>query len=111
MAVDYKPLNRQQDWNVQQKAALKKIFEAGESAATGGDSTLVSRKLIHLAMGGWFDGDTKHDIQALFKEIRDASDDADNARDLTAVVGAMRFGGNKKRVIRIMADAVVAQIV
>ena len=111
MAVDYKPLNRQQDFTVQQKAALKKVFVAGEAAATGGDSTLVSRKLIHLAMGGWFDGDAKHDVQALFKEIRSASDAADNARDIDSVLGAFRMGGNKRRVIRTMADAVIAQIV
>ena len=111
MAVDFKALNRQQDFTVQQKAALKKVFQAGEAAAVGGDSTLAGRTLIHLAMGGWFSGDDKHDIQALFKEIRSASDAADSSRDIDSVLGAFRMGGNKRRVIRTMADAVIAQIV
>lgn len=111
MAVDYKPLNRQQDFTVQQKEALKKVFQFGEAAAVGEDSTLASRKLIHLALAGWFSGDEKHDIQALFKEIRSAIDEPDNTRDITSVVGSFRMGGNKRRVLRTMADAVIAQIV
>jgi len=111
MAVDYKPLNRNQEFSTPQKAALKKIFGFAEAAATGGDSTIVSRKKVHLALSGHFSANDRADIQALMKEIRDASDDADNARDLSSVFGAWRMEGAKRLVIKTMANAVVAQIV
>lgn len=111
MAVSFASMNRQQDWTVQQKAALKKIFLAAESAATGGDSSLVNRTLVHTYLAGHFSGDDHHDIQALMKEIRDASDAADNARNIDSVVGSFRMTGNRKRVIKQMANAVIAQIV
>ena len=111
MAVDFKPLNRQQDFTVQQKEALKKVFTFAENAATGSDSTIVSRTKCHLALAGHFSGDDKHDIQALMKEIRDAIDATDNARDIDSVLGAFRMGGNKRRVIRVMANEVISQIV
>lgn len=111
MAVNYKPLNRQQDWTVQQKAALKKIFQAAEAAAVGGDSSLVNRTLVHTYLAGHFSGDDHHDIQALMKAIRDASDAADNARNIDSVVGSFRMNGNRKRVLRIMSNDVIAQIV
>lgn len=112
MAVDYKPLNRQQDFSVAQKAALKKVFLAAEaSALVAPSSTTISRSQVHTILAGYFDGDAQHDIQALMKEIRDAITDTDAARDITSVVGAWRMGGNRKRVIKAMANAVIAQIV
>lgn len=110
MAVDYKPLNRQQDFTVDQKKSLKKIFQAAELAAVG-SSALISRTIVHTALAGYWDGDAKHDIQALMKEIRSAIDATDNARNIDSVVGSFRMGGNKRRVIRTMADAVIAMIV
>lgn len=111
MAVDYKRLNRQQDWNVQQKAALKKVFQAFESAATGSDSALCSRTIIHNAMSGHFDGDFKHDVQQLGEAFRTAVDAQDNAASIVGVMSSFRAGGNKRRVLRLMADEAITQIV
>jgi hypothetical protein len=109
--VDYKPLNRRDDWTVQQKASIKKIFLAAESAATKGDSTLVSRTFVHNALAGNFDGDHRHDIQALMKEVRAAINNVDNTRSIDSVVGSFRMGGHQRRVLRVMANDVISQIV
>lgn len=112
MAVDYKPLNRQQDFSVDQKKSLKKVFQAAEaSALVDPASSTITRTDVHTILAGYWDGDARHDIQALMKEIRSAISATDNARNIDSVVGAFRMTGNKKRVIRTMANAVIAQIV
>jgi hypothetical protein len=110
MAVDYKPLNRQQDFTVQQKASLKKIFQAAEAAAAG-SSSAVSRELVHRYLANHWDGDARHDIQALMAAIRAAVDATNNAYDIDSVISAFRMEGNKKKVLRVMANAVIAAIV
>jgi hypothetical protein len=82
-----------------------------EAAATGSDSTLASRTITHTTLSGYFDGDFKHDMQALLKEFRSAVDATDNARDITSVIGTFRTTGNQRRVLRVMSDAAIAQIV
>jgi len=112
MAVDYKPLNRNQEFTTPQKAALKKIFQAAESAAIGGASTLVSRKLVHLALSGHFPENDKRSLQVLMAEIRSASDAADNSRDIDSLMGGgFSMEGAKRLIIKTMADATIAQIV
>jgi len=111
MAVDFKPLNRNEDFSVDQKAALKKVFTAGQAAATGGDSTLASAKIVHTALAGFFSGDDKHDIMALFRHIRKASDAANSSYDITSVIGGFHMNGSCRKVIKTMANAVIAQIV
>ena len=111
MAVNYKALNRQQDLAVHQKAALKKVFELAEVAVRNGDSSLVSRTLVHLALAGNFEGDIQHDIQALMKEVRSAIDDSDANRDIGPVISSFRMDGNSRKIVRTMADAVIAQVV
>ena len=112
MSVDYSPLNRNQEFTTPQKTALKKVFGFAESAATGGDSTIVSRKKVHLALSGHFPENDKRALQVLMAEIRDASDDADNARSIDSLMGgAFSMEGAKRLVIKTMADAAIAQIV
>jgi hypothetical protein len=111
MAVNYAQLNRHQEWSTPQKASLKKVFTAAEAAATGGDSTLVSALIVHRAMGGRFSAQEYADIRRLMQEIRDASDAADNARDISTVMGAFSLEGSKREILRTMANAVIAQIV
>ena len=110
MNVDYKSLNRSTELSVQQKQAMKKIFLAGEAAARNDNSELCSTTIIHRAIGGWFSGDEAGDIQALFKVIRKAIDTSDTAYDVTKVIGSFRMGGGKRKLLRNMSTAVIAQI-
>lgn len=108
--VDYKSLNRSADLSTLQKKALKKVFLAGEAAAQNSEPKLCNTTIIHRAVGGWFSGDEQGDIQALFKAVRTAIDTSDTKYDLTHVVGSFRMGGTRRRLLRTMAEAVVAQI-
>lgn len=111
MAVDFKPLNRNESFSVAQKAALRKVFTAGQAAATGGNSALVSQKIVHNALAGYFSEDDKQDLVKLFRYIRAASDAADNAFDITTIVSSFHMNGHKRKVIKALGDAVIAQIV
>lgn len=111
-SIDYKSLNRQTNLTVQQKAALKKIFIVAEKAVAERTPSLVGVVVIHRAMGGaGFNGDEKHDIQALFKQVRIAIATDDSKRDLSQVIGSFRMGGNKRKIIRNMANQLLDQIV
>ena len=110
MAVDYAPLNRNQEFTTPQKAALKKVFGFAETAATGA-STVVSRKKVHLALSGHFPENDKRSLQVLFAEIRSAIDATDNARSIDSLMGGgFSMEGAKRLVIKTMADAAIAQI-
>ena len=110
MNVDYKSLNRNSDLSTAQKKALKKVFLAGEVAAHHGESELCSQILIHRAIGGWFSGDEKGDIQSLFKVIRKAIDTSDATCDISNVISSFRMDGGKRKLLRTMAVAVIGQI-
>ena len=110
MDVDYKSLNRNSDLSTVQKTALKKIFVAGEVAARHSNSELCNTTIIHRAIGGWFSGDEKGDLQSLFKVIRKAIDTSDATCDVNNVVGSFRMGGGKRKLLRNMAVAVIGQI-
>ena len=111
MAVDYKPLNRNQEFSTAQKAALKKIFGFAEAAATGSDSSLISNQIVHTTLAGYFSANADRDIKALCKAFRAAVDAQDNAYDLDSVFGAMCMETRSKRTIKTMANAVIAQVV
>ena len=110
MAVDYKPLNRNQEFSTPQKAALKKVFGLAETAADPSTSATISRKVVHLALSGHFPANDKQAIQALFKELRSAIDADDSSRDLAQVFSAWTMEGAKRLVIKNMANSVVAMI-
>jgi len=110
MAVDYAPLNRNQEFTTPQKAALKKAFGFAEVAAVGA-STAVSRKKVHLALSGHFPENDKRALQVLFAEIRSAVDATDNARDINSLMsGAFSIEGAKRKVIKTMANSAIAMI-
>ena len=110
MAVDYKPLNRNQEFTTPQKAALKKVFGLAETAANPSTSATISRKIIHTALSGYFPYTEKKSLTRVFAELRDAIDDDDAARDMTTVVGSTSFASDKRKIIRTMTEAVVALI-
>jgi hypothetical protein len=110
MAVDYKPLNRQQDWSSDEKMVLRRVFALAELAAVGA-SSIISRTVLHNTIAGKLDAGEEQDLRALFSGIRDAIDATDNAYDVVQHTTAFTMTGNKRRVIKTMAEAVVAMIV
>jgi hypothetical protein len=112
MAVDYKPLNRNQEFSTPQKAAIKKIFGFAEvAAAAAPDASAISRTIVHTVMSGHFSANADRDIRALFKEFRSAIAAQDSSRDLDSTFGGMCMEGTQRRLLKTMANAVVAQIV
>lgn len=110
MALDYKPLNRLQQFTLDQKKALRKLFGLAWTASDPSTPATISRTVIQKACSGHFSANERRDIDALFKELRSAIDADDNARDLESVFGAFCMDGYKRRALKTMADAVVANI-
>jgi len=113
MAVDYKPLNRHQEFSTPQKAALKKIFglaEAGAASGTGATGGFT-RTIVHTALSGHFSANADRDIKALFKRFREEIGDQNSSADLSSTFGAMCFESTKKKVLKTMAETVIADIV
>jgi hypothetical protein len=110
MALNFKPLNREGNWTVAQKKSLKKLFELAESAATGSDSSIISDTVVHTTLSGYFDSEERHAVGRLMNGIRSAIDATDNAYDVKLHLSG-HGGGNQKRVVKALADAVIVQIV
>lgn len=116
MALDFKPLNRQQDYTVQQKAAIKKLFTAACEFATSADAAsgkIISRSGVHTVMAGDFSGDEKHDMQRVFKWVRlkITNENAPNIDGMDEAFMGYRSTGNKKKVIRELAQYVAENCV
>jgi len=110
MAVDYKELYREQEWSTDEKRALARVFALAEVAAAPSVSATISEKVVHKELGGKLAADETHDLQKVFEGLR-AAIDADNASyDIAPHFRAHRWNGNKERVVRAMANAVIAQV-
>ena len=111
MAVDYKPLNRNQEFSTPQKAALKKIFGFAEVAAAAAPAiTAITRTIIHTAMSGHFSANMDRDVRQLFKHFRVEIAAQNSTADLDSVFGGMCMEGTQRRILKTMAEAVVADI-
>ena len=111
MALNFDSLNREGNWTVDQKRDIKRLFNIAETAATGGSSADFQREDVQRTLMTHFDGVEKHDLSRLMDGLRSAVDATDNAYDVSIHISASRLGGNKRRVIRALADAVVTQII
>lgn len=110
MAVDYKPLYQEQEWSTDEKRALARVFALAEVAAAPSVSSTISRAVIHKELGGKLAADERHDLFQVFQGLR-AAIDADNASyDIDPHFSAHRWNGNKERVIRAMANSVIAMV-
>lgn len=110
MAVSNAALNRSQDWSSDQKKVLRKVFATAQSAALAENSALVSRSIVHTQLAGKLDSLEEQDIRSLMEGIRYAIDNNNASYDLQPHFTADRWTGNKRRVIKAMAQAVVDQI-
>lgn len=110
MAIDFRPLNRHQEFSTPQKAALKKVFTLLEQAAVNSNINLCTPTMVHLAMGGKFSAADEADIKALCKFIREATVALDPTRDVSHVLGAFRMEGTKKKVIKTIGQYIATQV-
>jgi len=109
MAINHKPLRRCQEWSTDEKRVLSKLFDLAFTAATGA-STIISREVVNRTIAGKLDAGSEQDIRALFEVLRTRIDDTDTTPALGPHFGASRWTGNKKRIIKGMAETVIAAI-
>lgn len=110
MAVDYKEFYREQEWSTDQKRAYTKVFQLAEAAAAPSDSAQITRQIIAKTLAGKLARDEEHDLERVFEGLR-AAIDADNASyDIDPHFRAHRWNGNKERIVRSAANAVIAQV-
>jgi hypothetical protein len=109
MAIDHKPLRRCQEWSTDEKRVLSKLFDLAFTAATG-SSSIISRKVVNRTLAGKLDAGSEQDIRALFAILRTRIDDTDTTPAFGDHFGSTRWTGNKRRIIKAMAETVVAAI-
>lgn len=112
-ANDYKPLNRNNEWNTAQKAAIKKAFVSAETAAAAGDHTW--KTTVRTAMSQILDPHLStgeaHGIKRLLDGIASAIIAANSSYDVVQHVTGFEMNSSKRKVIKALAENTVAQIV
>lgn len=113
MANDYKPLNRNNTWDQLQKRAIKKAFQAAETAAAAGDHTWKNTVRSDMAriLDPRLDSGEAHGIKRLMDGIASAIIAANSSYDVVQHITGFEMSSSKKRVIRALAESTVAQIV
>lgn len=111
MAVNYKPLNRNQEWGTDAKRAIARLFGLAETAAAPSTSATISRSVVNRTLAGKVGADEEQSFRSLFEGLRNAMD-ADNASyDITPHVTNCAFGSARRtKIIKNMANEVVAMI-
>jgi hypothetical protein len=111
MAVNYKPLNRNQEWGTEAKAVLRKLFGLAEVAADPSTSATISRKVINRTIAGKLSASEEQCIRTLFGGLREAMDDDDTAYDITPhVTNNGMDSARRTKIIKNMAQSVVDMI-
>ena len=110
MAMNFAKLNRNQEWSTDQKKVYRKLFNTAFTAADPSTSATISRTVVNRTLAGKLDSLEEQDIRSLFAGLRTAIDDDDTAYNLNAHFGADRFTGNKRRIIKSLAQQVVDAI-
>jgi hypothetical protein len=110
MAVNYKPLNRDQEWSVDEKNVYRKLFGLAETAADPSTSATISRTVVNQTLAGKVGAGEEQDLRSLFAGLRTAIDDDDTAYDLQPHFAADSWTGNHRRIVRAMAQSVVDMI-
>jgi hypothetical protein len=108
MAIDHKPLRREQEWSTDEKRVISKFFNLAFASAN--DSTAFTRNAINRILAGKLDAGSEQDLRALAIVLTTAIDNNDTALDLGPHFGASRWTGNKKRIIKAMAQTVADAI-
>ena len=111
MAVNYKPLNRNQEWGTDAKSAIRRLFGLAETAAAPSDSTVISRSVINRTLAGKVGADEEQAFRSLFDGLRTAMDNDDTAYDIQPHVTNNPFGSARRtKIIKNMAQSVVDMI-
>ena len=111
MAVNYKPLNRNQEWSSDQKNVLRKLFGSAEIAADPSTSALISREIVNRTLGGKLSANEEQAIRSLFIGLRDAIDNDNTSYDLQPHVTNSPFDSARRtKIIKNMAQSVVDMI-
>lgn len=110
MAIDHKPLRRCNEWSTDEKRVISKLFDLAFTAADPSTSATISRKVVNTTLAGKLDAGSEQDIRALFIILRQRIDDDDTTAAFGSHFGSSRWTGNKKRIIKAMAQTVVDAI-
>lgn len=110
MAVNYKPLNRDNTFNEDKKIVLRRLFGLAEVAAAPSTSATISRSVVNRTLAGKLDASEEQDIRSLFAGLRNAIDNDNTSYDLQPHFAADSWSGNQRRIIKGMAQAVVDMI-
>ena len=110
MAVDFKSLNRNQTWTVDQKIVYRRLFNLAFTAAAPSVSATISRPVVNRTLAGKLDATEEQDLRSLFIGLREAMDNDDTGYALQQHFGADRWTGRKRRIVKAMAQTVVDAI-
>lgn len=110
MAVNYKPLNRDNSFTEDEKIVLRRLFGLAEVAANPSTSSTISRSVVNRTLAGKIGADAQQDLRSLFAGLRTAIDADNTAYDLQPHFSADRWTGNKRKIVKAMAQAVVDMI-
>ena len=110
MAVNYKPLNRNQEWTEDQKIVYRRLFGLAEVAADPSTPATISRSVVNRTLAGKVSASEMQDLRSLFIGLRTAIDDDDTAYDLQPHFAADSWTGNKRKIVKAMAQSVVDMI-
>ena len=109
--MNFNSLNRNQEWSSDEKAVYRKLFNLGEAAALGEDEELVNRSIVHTTIAGKLSAEEAQDMRSLFIGIRSAITAQNPDYDLQPHFTADSYTGNKRRIVKGLAQQVVDQIV
>jgi len=76
MAVNYKPLNRNQEWTEDQKIVYRRLFGLAEVAADPSTPATISRSVVNRTLAGKVSASEMQDLRSLFIGLRKAIADA-----------------------------------
>lgn len=111
MAVDYKPLRRNQEWGTDAKRAISRLFALAETAADPSTSATISREVVHRTLAGKVSANEEQAFRSLFEGLRTAIDADNTSYDLQPHVTNCAFDSARRtKIIKTMAQSVVSMI-
>jgi hypothetical protein len=111
MAVNYKPLNRSQEWGTDAKGVIRRLFGLAETAADPSTSATISRSVVNRTLAGKVSAADEQAFRSLFAGLRTAIDNDDTSYDIKTHVTNCAFSSSRKtKIIKNMAQSVVDMI-
>lgn len=111
MAVNYKPLNRNQEWSTDAKSAIRRLFGLAETAADPSTSSIISREVVNRTLAGKVSAKEEQAFRSLFEGLRTAIDNDDTSYDIQPhVTNSPWDSARRTKIIKNMAQSVVDMI-